>query len=171
MERIWKQREKEIDRVMKSTAGLYGDLRGIIGGQIAIIPALELEPGPAPMLPEPEVEPSAGEEEPKSPEPVEEPNADLRDLIREEINVYMTTPFDALSRLISEGPEEFESSRLDGGKEVKVRVTADWTRHGKAVRVTLNILGGHWPAEDRSAFFIMEESGRVVDQSRWLRAP
>jgi hypothetical protein len=43
MERIWKQREKEIERVVKNTVGLYGDMQGIIGGQIPAIPALELE--------------------------------------------------------------------------------------------------------------------------------
>ena len=43
MERHWKQREKEIERVIKNTVGLYGDMQGIIGGQIPVIPALELE--------------------------------------------------------------------------------------------------------------------------------
>ncbi len=43
MERHWKQREKEIERVIKNTVGLYGDMQGIIGGQIPAIPALELE--------------------------------------------------------------------------------------------------------------------------------
>jgi hypothetical protein len=43
MERHWKQREKEIERVIKNTVGLYGDMQGIIGGQIPVIPALELD--------------------------------------------------------------------------------------------------------------------------------
>ncbi|MBT8372419.1 MAG: DUF2130 domain-containing protein [Deltaproteobacteria bacterium] len=43
MERHWKQREKEIERVVKNTVGLYGDMQGIIGGQIPSIPALELD--------------------------------------------------------------------------------------------------------------------------------
>jgi hypothetical protein len=43
MERHWKQREKEIERVVKNTVGLYGDMQGIIGGQIPAIPALELD--------------------------------------------------------------------------------------------------------------------------------
>jgi hypothetical protein len=43
MEKHWKQREKEIERVVKNTAGLYGDMQGIIGGQIPAIPALELD--------------------------------------------------------------------------------------------------------------------------------
>ena len=52
MERHWKQREKEIERVVKNTVGLYGDMQGIIGGQIPVIPALELDDDPAPLLEE-----------------------------------------------------------------------------------------------------------------------
>ncbi len=51
MERHWKQREKEIDRVIKNTVGLYGDMQGIIGGRIPTIPALELDEGSAKQLP------------------------------------------------------------------------------------------------------------------------
>ena len=51
MERHWKQREKEIERVVKNTVGLYGDMQGIIGGQIPIIPALELDGEAAGKLP------------------------------------------------------------------------------------------------------------------------
>jgi hypothetical protein len=51
MERHWKQREKEIERVVKNTVGLYGDMQGIIGGQIPSIPALELDPESAKQLP------------------------------------------------------------------------------------------------------------------------
>jgi hypothetical protein len=51
MERIWKQREKEIRRVIRNTAGLYGDMQGIIGGQIPAIPALELDPESTKQLP------------------------------------------------------------------------------------------------------------------------
>lgn len=43
MEKNWKEREKQIERVIKNTVGLYGDLQGIVGGQIPQIPALELE--------------------------------------------------------------------------------------------------------------------------------
>lgn len=43
MEKQWKEREKQIERVMKNTSGLYGDMQGIIGGQIPVVPALELE--------------------------------------------------------------------------------------------------------------------------------
>jgi len=52
MEKHWKQREKEIERVVKNTAGLYGDMQGIIGGQIPAIPALELEGEPEKQLPD-----------------------------------------------------------------------------------------------------------------------
>ena len=51
MERHWKQREKEIERVVKNTVGLYGDMQGIIGGQIPVIPALELEDEDPKQLP------------------------------------------------------------------------------------------------------------------------
>ena len=43
MEKQWKEREKQIERVIKNTVGLYGDMQGIIGGQIPVIPALELD--------------------------------------------------------------------------------------------------------------------------------
>ena len=52
MEKHWKQREKEIERVVKNTAGLYGDMQGIIGGQIPAIPALELDSETAKQLPD-----------------------------------------------------------------------------------------------------------------------
>jgi hypothetical protein len=52
MERHWKQREKEIERVIKNTVGLYGDMQGIIGGQIPAIPALELDAEAVRRLPE-----------------------------------------------------------------------------------------------------------------------
>ncbi len=52
MEKHWKQREKEIERVVKNTAGLYGDMQGIIGGQIPAIPALELDEEATRQLPD-----------------------------------------------------------------------------------------------------------------------
>jgi hypothetical protein len=52
MERHWKQREKEIERVVKNTVGLYGDMQGIIGGQIPAIPALEFEEEDPRQLPD-----------------------------------------------------------------------------------------------------------------------
>jgi hypothetical protein len=45
MEKNWKEREKQIERVIKNTVGLYGDMQGIIGGAIQQIPALELGGG------------------------------------------------------------------------------------------------------------------------------
>ena len=42
MERIWKEREKQIQRITTNTIGMYGDVRGIIGSSVQTIPALEL---------------------------------------------------------------------------------------------------------------------------------
>ncbi|MGE9269055.1 MAG: DUF2130 domain-containing protein, partial [Verrucomicrobiales bacterium] len=50
MEKQWKEREKQIERVIKNTVGLYGDMQGIIGGQIPTIPALELDDSEDPKL-------------------------------------------------------------------------------------------------------------------------
>ena len=52
MEKNWKEREKQIERVIKNTVGLYGDMQGIIGGAIQQIPALELGAGAVKALPE-----------------------------------------------------------------------------------------------------------------------
>jgi hypothetical protein len=38
--------------VVKNTAGLYGDMQGIIGGQIPAIPALELDAETTKQLPD-----------------------------------------------------------------------------------------------------------------------
>lgn len=43
--RLWSRREKEIDRVMFNTVGMYGDLQGIIGGALPTIENLELDDG------------------------------------------------------------------------------------------------------------------------------
>ncbi|HWP59656.1 MAG TPA: DUF2130 domain-containing protein [Candidatus Acidoferrales bacterium] len=43
MERLWKEREKQIERVVMNTVGMYGAIRGIIGARLPEIPALELE--------------------------------------------------------------------------------------------------------------------------------
>jgi hypothetical protein len=45
MERIWKKREKEIERVIMSTSGMYGDLQGIVGASLPTIKSLELPSG------------------------------------------------------------------------------------------------------------------------------
>ncbi len=41
MEKIWKEREKQIDKVLLNTSGLYGSLKGIAGNSIGNIPLLE----------------------------------------------------------------------------------------------------------------------------------
>jgi hypothetical protein len=43
MERIWRKREKRIERVLANTAGMYGEVRGIVGSSVPRVPALELD--------------------------------------------------------------------------------------------------------------------------------
>jgi len=43
MERLWKERAKQIERVVTNTMGLYGEMRGIVGASLPDIPALTLE--------------------------------------------------------------------------------------------------------------------------------
>lgn len=43
MEKQWKEREKQIERVVLNTVGMYGEMRGIVGTSLPQIPALELE--------------------------------------------------------------------------------------------------------------------------------
>ncbi|NBC48840.1 MAG: DUF2130 domain-containing protein, partial [Gammaproteobacteria bacterium] len=43
MEKQWAEREKQLQRVLTSTAGMYGSLQGIIGNSLAAIPALGLD--------------------------------------------------------------------------------------------------------------------------------
>jgi hypothetical protein len=52
MEKHWNQREKQIKRVIRNTAGLYGDMQGIIGGQMPTIGALELDDQTVKQLPQ-----------------------------------------------------------------------------------------------------------------------
>ena len=42
MGRIWKQREKQISKVLDNTVGMYGSIRGIAGNALGSISALEL---------------------------------------------------------------------------------------------------------------------------------
>jgi hypothetical protein len=49
MEKLWAERTKQIERVMMTTVGMYGAIRGAIGGQLPEIPVLDLG-----ALPEPE---------------------------------------------------------------------------------------------------------------------
>ena len=43
MERLWKEREKQIQRIITNTTGMYGDVRGIVGSTVQEISALELD--------------------------------------------------------------------------------------------------------------------------------
>lgn len=43
MSKIWKEREKQIDKVIESTTGLYGSIKGIAGSAVIDIKALELD--------------------------------------------------------------------------------------------------------------------------------
>jgi hypothetical protein len=55
MHRIWSKREKQIERVINDTAGMYGDIQGIIGSsslpQIESLDLLELPSGSNPSIP------------------------------------------------------------------------------------------------------------------------
>lgn len=42
MNRLWAEREKNIDRVIVNTTGMYGDLAGIVGGALPQIESMEL---------------------------------------------------------------------------------------------------------------------------------
>ena len=42
MNRIWKQREKQLAKVLDNTIGMYGSIKGIGGSAIASVPSLEL---------------------------------------------------------------------------------------------------------------------------------
>jgi len=41
MEKMWKEREKQLERVLLRTSGLYGSIKGIAGASIGEIPLLE----------------------------------------------------------------------------------------------------------------------------------
>lgn len=43
MEKMWKEREKQLEKVLISTAGMYGSVKGIAGSSINNIPLLETE--------------------------------------------------------------------------------------------------------------------------------
>jgi hypothetical protein len=42
MEKIWKEREKQIDRVLLNTTGFYGSVKGIAGSAVPTLPMLEI---------------------------------------------------------------------------------------------------------------------------------
>jgi hypothetical protein len=41
MEKIWKEREKQIEKVLLSTSGMYGSVKGIAGASVSDIPLLD----------------------------------------------------------------------------------------------------------------------------------
>jgi hypothetical protein len=43
MQRIWSQREKQIEKVISNAVNMYGSIRGIAGNAVQTIKALELE--------------------------------------------------------------------------------------------------------------------------------
>ncbi len=43
MAKLWKQREKQLEKVLDNTIGMYGSIKGIAGNAIANVQALELE--------------------------------------------------------------------------------------------------------------------------------
>ena len=45
MTKIWKEREKQIDRVVENTSGMYGDFKGVIGTALKDIESFELSDG------------------------------------------------------------------------------------------------------------------------------
>ncbi|HLF86462.1 MAG TPA: DUF2130 domain-containing protein [Nitrospiria bacterium] len=45
MEKIWAKRDKQIQRIVQNTAGMYGDIQGIIGSSLPPIKSLELNSG------------------------------------------------------------------------------------------------------------------------------
>ena len=42
MQKIWKQREKQIEKVLNNTINMYSSIKGIAGNAVANIKALEL---------------------------------------------------------------------------------------------------------------------------------
>lgn len=46
MEKLWKEREKQLEKVLMSTSGLYGSIKGIAGASVQEIPLLEMDAAP-----------------------------------------------------------------------------------------------------------------------------
>ena len=42
MQRIWKQREKQLEKVLNNTIDMYGSIKGIAGNAIGNVQALEI---------------------------------------------------------------------------------------------------------------------------------
>lgn len=49
MIKMWAKREKQIERIVNNTVGMYGDMQGIIGASLPQIKSLELTDGPEPL--------------------------------------------------------------------------------------------------------------------------
>jgi len=58
-QRMWARREKQLERAVMNTAGLYGDLQGIIGNAMPRITQLEEPALLTEIVPEAESEPDA----------------------------------------------------------------------------------------------------------------
>jgi hypothetical protein len=41
MEKMWKEREKQLQKVLLSTSGMFGSIKGIAGASVGTIPLLE----------------------------------------------------------------------------------------------------------------------------------
>jgi len=41
MEKLWKEREKQLEKVLISTSGMYGSVKGIAGASVGNIPLLD----------------------------------------------------------------------------------------------------------------------------------
>jgi hypothetical protein len=41
MEKMWKEREKQLEKVLLNTSGMYGSIKGIAGSSVSSIPLLE----------------------------------------------------------------------------------------------------------------------------------
>ena len=41
MEKMWKEREKQLEKVLINTRGLYGSVKGIAGASVGDIPLLD----------------------------------------------------------------------------------------------------------------------------------
>lgn len=41
MEKLWKEREKQLEKVLLNTSGMYGSIKGIAGSSVNTIPLLE----------------------------------------------------------------------------------------------------------------------------------
>ncbi len=43
-QKLWSEREKQIERVITNTSGMYGDFKGLIGSALSDIDSFELGP-------------------------------------------------------------------------------------------------------------------------------